>query len=89
MCGRQLTLATGDDRLDAGTNRSETERLSREVFAFVGGTSPVDDGGASVLGATNIDFPESWRAPGRVVLGRDRVRWIARRPAGPHPTRPT
>lgn len=54
VCGRQLTLVTSDDRLDAGTNRSETERLGREVFAFVGGTSPVDDGGASVLGSTNI-----------------------------------
>ena len=54
VCGRQLTLVTSDDRLDAGTNRSETERLGREVFAFVGGTSPVDDGGASVLGSANI-----------------------------------
>ena len=54
VCGRQLTLVTSDDRLDAGTNRSETERLGRDVFAFVGSTSPVDDGGASVLGSTDI-----------------------------------
>ena len=53
-CGRQLTLVTADDRLDAGTNRSETERLSHEVLGFVGGTSPVDEGGASVLDGTNI-----------------------------------
>ncbi|HEX2701584.1 MAG TPA: ABC transporter substrate-binding protein [Acidimicrobiales bacterium] len=54
VCGRQLTLATADDRLDAGTNRSETERLAGEVFAFVGGTSPVDDGGAAALANTDI-----------------------------------
>ena len=54
VCGRQITLVTSDDRLDTGVNRSETERLARESFAFVGGTSPVDDGGASFLNGTNI-----------------------------------
>jgi len=54
VCGRQLTLATGDDRLDAGVNRSEHERLAREVFAFAGGTTPVDDGGAAFLNGTDI-----------------------------------
>lgn len=54
VCGRELELATGDDRLDAGTNRSETQRLSNEVFAFVGEVTVVDDGGASVLDGTNI-----------------------------------
>jgi branched-chain amino acid transport system substrate-binding protein len=54
VCGRQLVLATTDDRLDAGTHRAETERLAKEVMAFVGGTSPVDDGGAPVLNGTNV-----------------------------------
>ncbi|HET7487224.1 MAG TPA: ABC transporter substrate-binding protein [Acidimicrobiales bacterium] len=54
VCGRQVTLVTSDDRLDSGVNRSETERLSREVFAFVGGTAPTDDGGAAALAGTNI-----------------------------------
>ena len=54
VCGRQITVVTSDDRLDTGANRSETERLSREVFAFVGGTAPTDDGGAAFLTGTNI-----------------------------------
>ncbi|MGH9164434.1 MAG: ABC transporter substrate-binding protein, partial [Acidimicrobiales bacterium] len=54
VCGRQVTVVTGDDRLDAGVNRSETARLAREVLAFVGGTSPTDDGGAAVLAGTNV-----------------------------------
>jgi ABC-type branched-subunit amino acid transport system substrate-binding protein len=54
VCGRQLELVTSDDRLDAGTNRSETQRLADEVFGFVGGTTVVDDGGAQVLNGTNI-----------------------------------
>ena len=49
VCGRKLTLVTADDRLDTGTNRSETERLAGQVIGFVGGTTVVDDGGAAVL----------------------------------------
>ena len=52
VCGWTLELATGDDRLDAGTNRSETQRLAGEAFAFVGGISVVDNGGAGVLAGT-------------------------------------
>ena len=54
VCGRQLELLTGDDRLDAGTNRSETQRLSQEAFGFVGAVTVVDDGGAAVLDGTDI-----------------------------------
>jgi ABC-type branched-subunit amino acid transport system substrate-binding protein len=54
VCGRKLTLVTSDDRLDAGTNRSETDRLKNEVFGFVGDTTVVDDGGADVLAGTNV-----------------------------------
>ena len=39
---------------DAGTNRSETQRLADEVFAFAGHVTVVDDGGAAVLDGTNI-----------------------------------
>jgi ABC-type branched-subunit amino acid transport system substrate-binding protein len=54
VCGRQLRLLTGDDRLDAGTNRSETQRLAQEALGFVGAVTVVDDGGASILQGTNI-----------------------------------
>ncbi len=54
VCGRELELATADDRLDAGSNRSETQRLSSEVLAFVGEVTVVDNGGAQVLNGSNI-----------------------------------
>lgn len=54
VCGRKLQLVAADDRLDTGANRSETERLKSEVFAFAGSFSVVDDGGASVLAGTDI-----------------------------------
>lgn len=54
VCGRQLKLVTGDDRLDAGSNRSETQRLADEVLGFVGAVTVVDNGGAGVLAGTNI-----------------------------------
>lgn len=54
VCGRQLKLAVSDDRFDAGTNRSEHERLAGQVLGFVGSLSVVDDGGVSVLRDTTI-----------------------------------
>ena len=54
VCGRKLSLVNGDDRLDPGTNRSETEQLKDQVFGFVGGITVVDDGGADVIDGTNI-----------------------------------
>ena len=55
--GRQVEVSFVDDRFDAGVNRAETARLKDDVFAFVGGTSVVDSGGATVLKDTNIpDF---------------------------------
>lgn len=54
VCGRELQLLSGDDRLDTGQNRAEHARMADQVFGFVGGWSVVDDGGASVLAGTNI-----------------------------------
>ncbi|MGH9188405.1 MAG: ABC transporter substrate-binding protein, partial [Acidimicrobiales bacterium] len=54
VCGRQLVMVNGDDRLDPSANRSETEKLAGQVFGFVGNLAPTDDGGASVIGGTNI-----------------------------------
>src|SRR5688572_26202315 len=54
VCGRTLSLVTGDDGLDTARNRSETEKLAGQVFGFVGNTTVEDSGGASVIGGTNI-----------------------------------
>jgi ABC-type branched-subunit amino acid transport system substrate-binding protein len=54
ICGRKLDVLYADDRLDAGTNRSETQRLMTQAFAFAGSYSVVDDGGASVLAGSGI-----------------------------------
>jgi branched-chain amino acid transport system substrate-binding protein len=54
VCGRKLNVQLADDRLDAGTNRAATDAMKSKVFAFVGGYSVVDDGGASVLEGTGI-----------------------------------
>jgi ABC-type branched-subunit amino acid transport system substrate-binding protein len=54
VCGRKLTLVNADDRLDPGINRAATEQLKDQVFGFVGNTSVEDDGGAAVIGGTNI-----------------------------------
>jgi ABC-type branched-subunit amino acid transport system substrate-binding protein len=67
VCGRQLRLLTGDDRLDAGSNRAETQRLAEQVFGFVGGVTVVDNGGAQVLAGTNI--PDV-----NLAIGNDRKR---------------
>jgi ABC-type branched-subunit amino acid transport system substrate-binding protein len=49
VCGRKLTLVTADDRFQAASNRSETEKLASQVIAFVGSVTVVDDGGAPIL----------------------------------------
>jgi ABC-type branched-subunit amino acid transport system substrate-binding protein len=49
--GRQLKLAIGDDQLDCGQNKSQTQALAKKVFAFVGSFSLYDDCGADVLSA--------------------------------------
>lgn len=54
VCGRQLTLVTGDDRLDTGVNRSAVLSLADQVLGFVGGTTVVDAGLADALAGTNI-----------------------------------
>jgi ABC-type branched-subunit amino acid transport system substrate-binding protein len=54
VCGRTVELQIADDRLDTGVHRSETARLSSQVFGLVGGWAVTDDGGASVLQGTNI-----------------------------------
>jgi ABC-type branched-subunit amino acid transport system substrate-binding protein len=54
VCGRKLSLVNGDDRLDPGINRSTTDQMKDSVFGFVGNTTVEDDGGAGVIGGTNI-----------------------------------
>lgn len=52
--GRQLQVQAADDRLDAGANRTQMREQAGKVFAFVGSTSGVDNGGAEVLRDTGV-----------------------------------
>ncbi len=56
VCGRALKLLTADDRLQSGTNKSETDKLKAQVLGFVGGTSVVDDGAAQSLAGTDVGY---------------------------------
>jgi len=47
--GRKLKIKVGDDQLDAGQNRAQTEELSHGVFAFLGSFSTYDDAGQPTL----------------------------------------
>jgi len=54
VCGRKLSIDYADDRLDTSANRSATQQLMGTTFGFVGNTTVVDNGGASVLAGTNV-----------------------------------
>ena len=56
VCGRKLNLVTSDDRLQSGTNKSETDKLKGQVLGFAGGTTVVDDGAAQSLAGTNVSY---------------------------------
>lgn len=56
VCGRQLSLATADDRLQSGTNKAEHDKLKDQVLGFVGGVSVVDDGAAQSINGTNLAY---------------------------------
>lgn len=56
VCGRQLNLATADDRLQSGTNKSEHDKLRDQVLGFAGGVSVVDDGAAQSINGTNLVY---------------------------------
>lgn len=56
VCGRKLTIVTADDRLQSGTNKSETDKLAKQVLGFAGGTSVVDDGAAQAIDGTDISY---------------------------------
>ncbi len=68
VCGRRLRMIAGDDRFDSGANRSVTEQLKSKVFAFVGGLSVVDDGGALALQGTNVPDVGIALSDGRIKL---------------------
>ena len=54
VCGRKLTLLTADDRLQSGTNKSETDKLKEQVIGFTGGVTVVDDGASQSIQGTNV-----------------------------------
>lgn len=54
VCGRTIKMVIADDRFQAATNRSETDKMADRVLALVGNTSVVDDGGAPVIDARGL-----------------------------------
>ncbi|MBV9040138.1 MAG: substrate-binding domain-containing protein [Acidimicrobiia bacterium] len=55
--GRGLSVVSADDGNDSAKNQSAYAGLIGKVFGFVGSSSPVDDGGASVL-SQHGDVPD-------------------------------
>lgn len=80
VCGRKLSLVQADDRFQAATNRSETEKLAGQVIALVGGTSVVDDGAAPVIDQRGL--PD-------IALATTPVRAGAKNNFSPNPIDPT
>lgn len=52
--GRQLQLQVGDGQLDCGQNKAQHQKLSSQVFAFVGSFSIYDDCGQDALAGKNV-----------------------------------
>jgi ABC-type branched-subunit amino acid transport system substrate-binding protein len=79
VCGRKLSLVQSDDRFQAATNRSETEKLAGQVLGLVGGVSVVDDGAAPVI--DQLGVPD-------VSLATTPVRSAAKNNFSPNPINP-
>jgi branched-chain amino acid transport system substrate-binding protein len=79
VCGRKITFVTADDRFQAATNRSETEKMAGQVLAMVGNVSVVDDGGAPVIDAKGL--PD-------VSLATTKTRVAAKNNYSPNPINP-
>jgi ABC-type branched-subunit amino acid transport system substrate-binding protein len=80
VCGRKLSLVQADDRFQAATNRSETEKLAGQVLGLVGGVSVVDDGAAPVI--DQLGVPD-------VSLATTPVRAAAKNNFSPNPIDPS
>ncbi|MGV3759732.1 MAG: ABC transporter substrate-binding protein [Actinomycetota bacterium] len=79
VCGRMIKMVVADDRFQAATNRSETEKMADKVLALVGNTSVVDDGGAPVIDAKGL--PD-------VSLATTKARTAAKNNFSPNPIDP-
>jgi phosphate transport system substrate-binding protein len=66
--GRGLSVVSVDDGFDSAKNQSAYAGLIGKVFAFVGSSSPVDDGSASVL-SQHGDVPDVSEAETRAHFG--------------------
>src|SRR5690606_5471780 len=80
VCGRTIKMVVADDRFQAATNRSETEKMADKVLALVGNTSVVDDGGAPVIDAKGL--PD-------VSLATTKPRTAAKNNFSPNPIDPS
>ncbi|HWD51859.1 MAG TPA: ABC transporter substrate-binding protein [Acidimicrobiales bacterium] len=54
VCGRKLTLDSGDDNMEEAQNSTTVQSIASQVLAFVGSFSVADDGGAAAVAAANV-----------------------------------
>jgi ABC-type branched-subunit amino acid transport system substrate-binding protein len=54
VCGRKLTLASGDDNMEEAQNSTAVQSMASQVLAFVGSFSVADDGGGAAIASANV-----------------------------------
>jgi ABC-type branched-subunit amino acid transport system substrate-binding protein len=54
VCGRKLTLDSGDDNMEEAQNSTTVQSIASQVLAFVGSFSVADDGGAAAIASANV-----------------------------------
>jgi ABC-type branched-subunit amino acid transport system substrate-binding protein len=54
VCGRKLTLDSGDDNMEQAQNSTTVQSIASQVLAFVGSFSVADDGGAAAVASANV-----------------------------------
>ena len=54
VCGRKLTLDSGDDNMEEAQNSTTVQSIAGQVLAFVGSFSVADDGGAAAIASANV-----------------------------------
>jgi ABC-type branched-subunit amino acid transport system substrate-binding protein len=68
VCGRKLTLHSGDDNMEQAQNSTTVQSIAGQVLSFVGNFSAADDGGAAAIAAANVPDIGEAATPARFNL---------------------